>query len=422
MLLRMVFRNIKRNKRRSILACVSVCIALTGVVVLQGLVDGMMDNIIRNSTKNDTGHIRIANKEFLENLQYMPVYYFIHNSEKLKGFLNNIPEFRDRVVIVTERIRFPVLVEFKGNNKIAICFAGDIDKEKELLMLHKSIVEGRYLSGEVIEEKGVRYREIIVGRKMAEVLRLKVGDSFSLMVQGSDFGIRIPRFKVVGIFNTGINAIDDNIFMLSINDAKEILGSGNGTQEIIVMLKNYNDSLWLSEKINQNLESSQEFSYIKAVSWKSSGSLASSLEQISGIYAFMYFFITLLGAFIIMSIMMMVVLERRKEIGILKAMGFKNLEVLIVFTLEGTLLGTIGTVGGVVLGTLINLPLSIWGIDFSSSLSNMNFPMDNVIKWMITGTSILGSIVLGVFVSAIVSIIPSRHAAKMNPIDAIRSV
>ena len=420
MIFKMAFRNIKRNKRRSILACVSVGIAVMGVVILQGLVDGLIDNIIRNFTKNDTGHVKVASQEYFKNIEYMPVYYIIHDVEKLKNLIMGDTEIRNRVLLISERFRFPVLVNFKGNNKVALCFAGNIEKEKELIMLHRSIVEGSYLSGKVIEEGGVKYREVIIGKKVAEVLKINVGDNFSLMFQGSDFGIRIPRFKVVGIFSTGINAIDDSVFMMSVEDAKEILGSGNGVQEIVIILKNYNDSSWVAKRINELLKNNSEFSYVLAADWRSLGGIASSLDQTLGVYNFMYLFIILLGAFIIMSVMMMVIFERKKEIGILKSMGFRKLEILLLFTVEGTILGTIGTIAGVILGTLINIPLSIWGIDFSSSLSNMNFPMDNVIKWMITGTSILGIIILGVSVSAVISVIPSRYAAEMNPIDAIR--
>ncbi|MCX8029352.1 MAG: ABC transporter permease [Brevinematales bacterium] len=420
MILKMAFRNIRRNSRRSILACLSVGIAIMAVVVLQGLIDGMMDNIIKNSTKNDTGHIRIAAKEYFENLDYMPVYYTINNPDKVMDLVSSI--VGEDLVIATGRFRFPVLIEFNGNNKVGICFAGDIQKEKDLIMLHKSIVDGRYLSGKVVEENGIKYREIIIGKKMAEVLGIKVGDSFSLMLQGSDLGIRIPRFRVVGIFSTGLNALDSNIFMISLEDAKDVLGAYDMVQEIIVILKNYNRAKEVADRMNNFFSKNEEFSYLRAVDWKSSGSMAGMLDQVLGIYNIIYFIITLLGAFIIMSIMMMVILERRREIGILKAMGFKKIEILALFTLEGTILGTIGTLGGVIVGVLINVPLSIWGIDFSSSLSNMNFPMDNVIKWMITGSSILGAIVLGVFVSAVISLIPSRHASNMKPIDAIKSV
>lgn len=422
MLLKMAFRNIKRNKRRSLLAIISVSIALMAVVILQGLVDGMMDNIIRNSTKNETGHIRIANKKFLDNTEYMPLYYLVNNPSEVVKKIESIPEVSRNIVLITERFKFPILVDFMGNNKVGLCFAGDIVKEKELLMLNKSIVEGRYLSGEVIAEKNINYREVIVGKKVAETLGFKVGDSFSLLIQGSDFGIHIPKFKVVGIFFTGLNVLDDNVFMISLKDAKEILGAGDGAQEIILMLKNYKDAGWIADRINKEFSSDDRFSYLRAVDWKNSGSFAGALDQVLGIYSLIYIIIALLGALIIMSIMMMVILERRREIGILKSMGLSNINILILFTLEGTVLGGIGTITGVLTGTLINIPLSVWGIDFSASLSNMNFPMDNVVKWAISGSSLFSAVILGVVVSSIISLIPSRHAAKMKPIDAIKSV
>ncbi|MGC8869568.1 MAG: ABC transporter permease [Brevinematia bacterium] len=422
MLFNMAFRNIKRNKRRSILAIVSVCIALTGVVVFQGLVDGMVDNIIKNSTKNETGHIRIANKEYFKNIEYTPVDYLVSNYTEVVKKIESIPEVRNNITLITERFRFPVLAEFGRNNKVGLCFAGDVDKEKELIMLNRSIVEGKYLSNNLIKEGNDKYREVIVGKKVAEALGLKVGDSFSIIVSGNNLNVRRSKLRVVGIFSTGLNALDDNVLMISIKDAKEILSSGDATQEIILMVKHYNDATWIADRINKEFSSDERFSYLKAVDWRNSGGFVGLLEQSVKIYNFIYFVIVLLGAFIIMSIMMMVILERRREIGILKSMGLSNGKILVLFTLEGTILGSIGTVLGIVLGVLINIPLSIWGIDFSSSLSNMNFPMDNVIKWSITFGSLFGALVLGVIVSSIISIIPSRHAAKMKPIDAIKNL
>lgn len=421
MLIKMAFRNIWRNSRRSILAITSVAIAIMAVVVLQGLVSGVMDNIVKNSTKSDTGHIRISTREYVERIEQMPVHYLVRNPEDILRIVSEIPEVKHNIVLSTERIKFPVLIEFGGRNKVGLCISGDIEKEKELLMLHKSIVEGRYLSGSVIEENGLKYREVIIGKKMADVLGIRVGDTFPLMLQGSDLGIRIPRFKVVGIFNTGINLLDDNVFMLSIEDAKEVLGTGGGVQEIIIMLKDYNSARWVAEKINQKLSSYVEYNNVIALDWRRAGGIAGIFDQVLGIFTIIYLIIVALGTLVIISIMTMVILERRREIGILKAMGFSKPRILALFTLEGTMLGAFGTILGVVLGVLISIPLSIYGIDFSSSMGSMNIPMDNVIKWLITVGGILNAIVVGILVSSIVSLIPSRHAANMNPAEAIKT-
>jgi len=421
-LLKMALRNIQRNRRRSLLAILSVGLSLMMVVVLQGLVDGLVENIMKNSTKNDTGHIRIVEEEYFKNISTMPIQYLVYNPEEVVAFLESDPKMTEKITLITERIKFPVLLQYKGNNKAALGIGGDVEKEKSLLMLDRAIVEGRYLSGRVQQQNEKKLREVIVGKKMAETLELKVGDSFSLMLSGADLGIHIPRFLVVGIFETGLNMLDENLFFLGIDDAKEVLKTSGGVQEILIMLKRYQEAPYVAASIEKKLKEREEFAYLRAVDWKSAGGFVGMLEQAMSIYSLLYVVITLLGAFIITNIMMMIVLERRREIGILKSMGLKKREILFLFTLEGTILGGIGSVAGVVVGTLINIPLAIYGLDFSSSLQNMNFPMDNVVKWMISAGSIVGSMFLGIMVSAIMSLIPSRHAAKMKAVDAIRSI
>jgi putative ABC transport system permease protein len=421
-LTKMAFRNIKRNKRRSLLAIISVGLSIMLVVVLQGLVDGLVENIIKNSTKNETGHIRIMSAEYFKNINYMPVQHIVYNPEEVIKFIESDPKLKEKINLITERIKFPVLLQYSGNNKTALGVGGDIEKEKLMLMLDKSIIEGNYLSGKVIEKGGKKYREVIIGKKMADIMGLKVGDSFSLMLSGADLGIHIPRFYVAGIFQTGLNMLDENLFMISIEDAKEVLKTSGGVQEILIMLKRYKEAGWVAKAIDRKLKEKGEYSYLTAVDWKSAGGFASMMDQAMKIYNTMYFVITLLGAFIITNIMMMIVLERRREIGILKSMGLKKREILLLFTLEGLILGGIGSISGAFLGTIINIPLSIYGLDFSSSMSSMNFPMDNVVKWMINVSSIIAAMVLGIIVSAIMSLIPSRHAAKMKAVDAIRSV
>lgn len=315
-----------------------------------------------------------------------------------------------------------MLLQYEGNNKAAFGLGGDYQVEKNLLFLEKAIISGRYLSGKVVEKKNHKYREVIIGKKMADILKIGVGDTFSVMLQGSDYGIRIPRFLVVGIFQTGLNMMDENIFQMDIKDAMEILRTDGGVQEILVFLKDYKKAPALAKEIQSWLESQDEWKDVVAIPWNRAGGIVSMLEQILPIYNLIYLVVTFLGMIIITNIMMMIVLERRREIGILKAMGLKPREILILFLYEGLILGIVGSVSGILMGVLISWPLSVWGIDFSSSLSSMNLPLDPVIHWKITGKSVLSSLVLGLIVATGVSLFPSRIAAKMKPVDAIRSV
>ncbi len=241
-LFRFVARNLKRNVYRTILAATSVAIASLLVVILLGLVNGMVENMIRNSTKNETGHVRVVSKEYLKEISIFPVNYVVHQPEEIINYLLSYLKLSKRFQIITERIKFPVLLQVKGNNKTAFCIAGDINKEKQLLMLDKSIVEGKYLTGEKILLDGEKHYEIIIGKKLAEILELKVGDTFSVLLQGVDLGLHIPSFYVKGIFQTGLNTLDENVFMINVEDAKKILKTDGAVHEIFIMLKNYKEA------------------------------------------------------------------------------------------------------------------------------------------------------------------------------------
>jgi len=315
-----------------------------------------------------------------------------------------------------------VLLQYEGNNKAAFGFGGDREVERSLLGLEKAIVAGRYLSGQVIEREGYRYREVIVGKKMADILKIGVGDTFSVMLQGSDYGIRIPRFQVVGIFQTGLNMMDENIFQMDLGDAMEVLRTDGGVQEVEIFLKNYKKAASLAREIQTWMNQDGRWGEVVVTPWNRAGGMVSLLDQVVPVYNLIYFVVTLLGMIIITNIMMMIVLERRREIGLLKAMGLKPREILVLFLYEGLVLGGIGSILGVVLGVVVSTPLAIWGVDFASSLANMNLPLDSTIHWRITPRSVVVSLLLGLVVATVVSFLPARLAARMKPVDAIRSV
>ncbi|MCX7715995.1 MAG: hypothetical protein N2Z73_01095, partial [Endomicrobia bacterium] len=182
-LFEIALRNIKRNKRRTFLAIVSVGLAVMFVVILQGLIDGMVENIVINSTKNETGHIRITTKEYLNNIDTPSIQHLVYNPKEIMEYILSDKIISTQIRLITQRIKFPVILQYRGNYKTALCIAGDIKKEKDLLMLDKAIVKGEYLSGRIMKKNGKVFREIIIGEKLAEILQLKIGDGFSLMLQ-----------------------------------------------------------------------------------------------------------------------------------------------------------------------------------------------------------------------------------------------
>lgn len=433
-LLKLAFRNIRRNTRRSLLAAISVGLALFLVIFMQGFINGMENSIITNSTKSESGHIQLVTEGYLKDKRFMPITENVMNPSELIAFLRSDPAINKEVDIITERILFGMLLQYDGNNKAVVAFGGDVEQEKKMMMLDRSIVKGAYLSKPLSATPGKtekvtgspknehKEREIILGRKVADTLKLKVGDTLKVLVTGSDYSLHIPTLKVVGIFQTGLNTLDDTTFQMSLQDAQEILHTGGGSQQILIMLKDYHQAKKVTGLIQKKLAGDHRFQNIVAVPWDEAGGFAQTMVSMESLYNLIYVVFAFLGSFIITNIMMMVVLERRKEIGIIKSMGFSRGEILGMFLMEGSILGLIGSISGVALGSLTSIYFVIHGIDFGSMLSDINMPIDNVIKFIITVPGIISTMFLGIIVAAIVAILPSRQAAKMNVVDAIKSV
>jgi putative ABC transport system permease protein len=409
-LIAMAFRNIRRNTRRSLLAVISVTLAIAFIICMQGMMGGFLGSVVRNYTKNETGHVRITTKAFQEKYRFMPVTENISDPQSIIAAIRNDPQVAPHVTTVTERITFGVLLSNAGNNKTAMALAGDPVVEENLLLLNKSVLPGgRYIHNE---------RETIVGARIAENLGYAVGDTMKVMAQGSDYALHMRKFLIVGIFRTGLKALDDAVFQIPLSDAKQLLRTGGATQQIIIMLDNYNRS----EKIAAALDAHLGNSDLAVTPWTRIGDYGKIVKFSSSIYLTIYAAVALLGAFIIGNIMMMVVLERRREIGVLKSMGFTRREVLSVFVAEGIALGLIGSVAGTILGAAVSIILHFHGIDFTKALSSVNMPMDNVVYFTISIGGLVQAMAIGTIVSALVSLVPSLQAARMNPVEAIKSL
>jgi len=299
-----------------------------------------------------------------------------------------------------------------ANTKAALGVAGDPATERKLLMLDRSVMTGgRYIAGP---------GETILGESLARDLGLAVGDELKVLTQRADYGLGFKKFKIVGIFRTRVNTLDNAVFQIGIKDARELLALGAGAQQVLVMLDDYRGADKAAAIMEKAL-AARGMTGLSVKSWTAMGDFPRFVIMAESIYFWMYVVVAFLGAFIITNIMMMVVLERRKEIGILKSMGMPNGDVLGLFLAEGTLMGIAGSAAGALLGLATNAVMGKIGFDMSSAMAGFEWPMDNVVYFTVSVPATLGMFALGAAVSAVVALLPSNSAARMNPIDAIRS-
>ncbi|TXT42771.1 MAG: hypothetical protein FD137_2033 [Spirochaetes bacterium] len=405
-------KNLLRNRRRSLLAMSSVFLSILMIVILGAFANGFLDSLVKNYIKNETGHINIATQAFRDKARFMPVEDYIENAASLADSLKESLAKEDPKVVVAQRIRFGVLLSSEKGTKQAFGIAGDPEIEKSLLMLDTLIQEG----GTYITAPG----QAIIGAELAKDLGLGVGDPLKIVTQKADGGLGFKRLAIAGIFKTGVNAFDGSLFQMGLGDAQELLGMEDGAQQISIMLSG-----------RKNIPAFVRATEVKVVAlhvdglsilpWTAIGEYPKMIQMVEVVYLWVYLVVGFLGAFIIANVMTMVVLERKRETGILMAMGMPKRQILSMFLVEGTLLGFIGALAGTLAGLIFNLAAAKKGFDMTSAMAGFAWPLDNVIYPTVTPASLLTGILIGTLVSAIVAYFPSRRAAMMAPVEAIRS-
>lgn len=409
----MALRNLERNRRRSLLAASSVFLSIFLVIILQGFIDGFLDSLVRNYTKNETGHINVTTAEYRERNRFMPVDSYLEDYTELADTIRTELGNAGKTVVIAPRIRFGVLLSSGNLTRQALALAGDPEIEKSLLMLDKRLLP----DSQYCDTPGT----VIIGEKLARDLGLRTGDSIKVVAQKADGGIGFKKLRISGLFRTNVNALDESVFQMSLNDAQSLLALGNGTQQLSIMLPSSAKSEATAKLLDRQLEA-RGYHGLSILPWSAIGEYPKIVAMAGVVYVSMYFIIALLGAFIIANIMTMVVLERKREIGILMSMGMKKSNILSLFLLEGSMLGFFGALTGSILGLAVNGIFSKIGFDLTSSMAGFSWPLDNIIHTQVSVISGLAGIVLGTAVAALVSWLPSWRAARLQPVDAIRSL
>ena len=407
---KMALRNVSRNRRRSLLAALSICLSVMFILFMKGMADGFLDSMVRNYTRSETGHIRITTRGFEERQRFYPVNENIKNPDKIIESINGHSQIEEHITLITERTQFGVLLSNEGRNKSAAILAGEPYKEKELFMLQKSILPGgRYL------ENG---RDVIIGKKIAQALEYNVGDTVSVVTEASDHSLNMRNFVVAGIFETGLNLFDDGIAQIGIDDAKHLLRTGADVQQIIIMLDDYRNAEMVAGQIRNLLQRED----LSVNAWTQIGDYGNMVRYMEVVYGTFYMIIALLGAFIVGNIMMMVVLERRKEIGIIKSMGLNQREILFMFLAEGAILGLIGSIAGTVLGGVVVTYFHVYGMDFTAMVGDLKMPMDNVVYFAINPVNFFMTLILAILFSSFMSFGPAWRASRLSAVKAIKGV
>jgi putative ABC transport system permease protein len=403
---RLALRNVLRNKRRSFLTGLSIAFAVMVVIFLWTFVSGIITGIFNNYVTASVGHIRILNADYLKRETMLPLSRTVPDYQQI---IASLEQDKD-VKLATGRIKFGVLMDIKGKNKPMLGVGIDPQREAGVLGLSEKMIAGKMFAAGT--------SETVVGSGLAKELGLKTGDILTVITQTAHGSLSGLNLKIAGIFSLGVASIDNRTFFLSLGQAQQLLDMDGRVTEVFVLIKDPNQAVQVADRIGKTLPTG-----LTAVPWQANGFLYFMIAIIRYIYAVIYAFILVLASFTILNTMFMAVMERTKEIGMMKALGMKEGEIGRLITLEALILGMMASFIGAIGGTLLAWYISTAGIDYTAAfeqIRDIEIPLSYVYRGEFSWLTILVGFSLGVLFAVLASIFPARRAAKMEPTEAMR--
>jgi putative ABC transport system permease protein len=402
LILKMAFRNIFKQKRRTILTGLSMVVGFFLAVIFIGWSDGAYNNIIETFTANRLGHIQIHEKTYLARPS---LYKTIDAFSRIEGILRQIKEVQSWA----PRLFSSGLVSL-GEKSAGVQIIG-IDPEKEIETTHfdKKVIEGRSFSSSPSHEA-------IVGKGLAAILNAKINDEIVIISQAADGSIANDLYIIIGISSSGDDISDRMSFYLHLEDAQELLVLNGRIHEIAVTV----DKLIHVSEIAKTIQTNLDDPRLEVDPWQTfAKSFYQAMQADKQGMWIMLVIIVVIVAVGVLNTVLMSVLERRREYGLLKAIGTKPREIIKLVLLEVTILAVFSILIGVIMGLGANSFLSSHGIKFGEGFTYGGMTFDTMYSEINIRSFVIPAVTV-LFCSTLVSLYPSIKAAKTEPAKTMR--
>src|SRR6056297_2752317 len=382
-------------------------------LIMDSMLLGMEDMTYENIIKYESGHLQIADKKYWEDKDELP----LENLVPLESRFNEDIKKTEGYISQSPQLRFQALLNNKGDELPVIGVGINPTKALEVFDLKENLVVGTFFQNEE--------RKVVLGKTLAELMDVNLGDYITLIFKTSTETFNTIDAQVSGLLETTNPNINNNFVYLPLDLAQDSLSVGDSISRIVIRLngKNkVNDAKSQMENLLGN-----NINKIGVYAWDEL-EVAEVLSVDQVISKFLLAIILIIGAMGIINTVILAALERMEEIGMMKALGLKEREIVQVFMYESIGIGIIGVIVGSIFGALTIWYLVNFGMDYAifmegggkEVMGDVGFPLVTKIysSWNQTAFIIVNS--FGLMTSALASIFPAYWAAKKDPIKALQ--
>jgi len=401
-------KNLTRQKRRNVITIMVIAFAFFGYLFMDSVMGGMEEMSFSNIKNYDTGNIQVVHPEYWEDREKLPLENLIYLNQDTIDSIKNM----DGLLGVSPELRFKANLN-NGIDEAAVLGLGiSPEQYNEVFATQNYIFEGSmFAPGE---------SKAVIGVKLAELMDLKINDYITLLIRTKEDTFNTIDVEIAGLFEAPNPITNNGVVFVPLDIAQQALNVGNGVS--LLALKTASGD---EDKIIKALTDSfkNKDLDLKAYSWRESAESVIALSTAKkGGAATILSVVLLIGMIGIINNVILSALERTAEIGMMKALGMREWEIVFVFMVEATGIGILGGLAGCLIGFAGVGLMAKYGFDLSymgGDMSEYGIPILDKIygTWNYPAFSFL--FILSVTVALLSSIVPAYWAAHKDPVKAI---
>ncbi len=397
------WRNVWRSRTRSLVIIAAITLGVFAGVYTVAFMYGWVNQRINNVIKTEVSHIQLHQPEYLETNEISD---YIPNINSIKKDI----EDRPNVKAVSTRLMANCMVSSAETGAGVQLVGINPENEKQVTNLSTKIIEGAYF-------EGVKRNPMVIGEKLAEKLKVKVRSKIVVTVTEMNGTLSGGAFRVAGIYKTANTAFDEMKAFVRTEDLQRLIKiDANTGHEIAVLMKENNMENALASQLKA------DYPNLNVMTWKELMPDMKMMNESMNLMMYIFVIIILLAlGFGIVNTMLMVILERIKELGMLMAIGMNKVRVFTMIVLETVFLSLVGGIIGIVFALILTAITGNTGVDLSMWASGLNSAgFDAVVYPEIDFVTVATVTILVVLTGIISAIYPARKAIKLNPAEALR--
>ena len=411
-------KNLSRSRLRTSISIVAIAFAIFAVVFARGLINGVLESFFENHIHYKAGHIRVINEEYRLKERLMSLNYTVDGFNG-KGYSEMSEKIRsvEGVEQVVPRLKFGAMVSLEDELVGMMGWGIDPLEEIKFMGIDKNITEGR-----MVQEGN---KEVVMGAGLLKKIGREVGEKVTILYSTPFGSFKGSTFQIVGKYQSDIQGMNDKLFFLPLDQAQRILEMPGEVTELLLITSDYDKAASILPGLNELFSQEDESGKYLLQLWNKDYELIELFNIAIKMYNFIYIFIIILACFVLVNTLIMIVNERTREIGMMSALGLKSREILYLFTIEGAIIGILGSALGAVIGGIITRVFSVVGIDYSAAFEGVDstvWLMSPIYYTVFSLENLVFCFTLGVVIVTIACIIPARKAARLEPTEALRQI